>query len=96
MQILRRAFLVKLFISIPFFAALILVYIAGLSPFDLLDRSKSVASGEQKITIACEKEIALPEKIDSVEILPRYGCAHIRLEDIAATGGRSLCDGNIP
>lgn len=84
MQILRRAFLVKLFIGIPFFAALILVYIAGLSPFDLLDRSKSVASGEQKITIVCEQEIVLPEKIDSLEALADYGCAHIRLEDIAA------------
>lgn len=81
--VLKRVFSLKLFIVLPFFAALFSVYALGLSPFDLLDRSKSVASGEQKITVACEKEIALPEKIDSIDALAPYGCEHIRLENIA-------------
>ena len=83
-QILKRAVLVKFFVGIPFLVAMFLVYATGLSPFDLLDRSKSVASGEQKITIACEREVSLPEKIDSLEELSIYGCEHIRLEDIDA------------
>lgn len=83
-QVLKRAFFLNFFISLPFFAALLSIYAFGLSPFDLLDRSKSVASGEQKITIACEKEVALPEKIESPEALAAYGCEHIRLEEIGA------------
>ncbi|MEK9151097.1 MAG: O-antigen ligase family protein [Patescibacteria group bacterium] len=83
-QILKRAFFVKLFISLPFCAALLLVYISGLTPFDLLDRSKSVVSGDQKITIACGQAVSLPDRIDSLEALAGYGCEHIRLEDIAA------------
>ncbi len=81
-QVLKRAFFVKLFIGIPFFAALLLVYAFHLSPFDLLDRGKSISSGAQKITIACETPIALPAMIASMEELSTYGCEHIRLEDI--------------
>lgn len=89
-QILKRALLVKFFVAIPFAAALLLVYAAGLSPFDLLDRSKSVASGEQKITIACGRAVPLPDKIASLEALAEYGCEHIRLEDIAAKQGAGM------
>ena len=83
-QVLKRASHVMFFISIPFFLALFIVLAFNLSPFDLLDRSRSVASGQQKITIACEKEIALPEKIGSTGELAGFGCYHIRLEDITA------------
>lgn len=83
-QVLKRAFSVKLFILIPFFLALLAVFVLNLSPFNLSDRSKSVASREQKITIACEKETPLPEKINSLEELGGFGCSHIRLEDIDA------------
>lgn len=81
-QVLKRALYVKLFISIPFLLSLLAVFVFGLSPFDLMDRSKSVASGEQRITIACEKETVLPEKVGSIEELEVFGCQHIRLESI--------------
>ncbi|MFZ2299824.1 MAG: O-antigen ligase family protein [Candidatus Moraniibacteriota bacterium] len=82
-QILKRAVFVKFFVGIPFVVAVFLVYAAGLSPFDLLDRSKSISSGEQEITVACEREASLPDRIDSLDALTAYGCEHIRLEDIA-------------
>ena len=93
-QVLKRAFSVMFFIAIPFFLALLAVFVFGLSPFDLLDRSKSIASGEQKITIACEKEIVLPKKIGSIGELASFGCSHINLEDIAAerTAGRYVAE----
>lgn len=83
-QVLKRAFYVKFFISIPFFLALFSVYIFSLSPFDLINRSRSVATGQQKITVACEKEVVLPDKIRSIEELRVFGCEHIRVQDIEA------------
>ncbi|MEI8096530.1 MAG: O-antigen ligase family protein [Candidatus Moraniibacteriota bacterium] len=71
----------KLFIVIPFFLAFFVVYFSSLSPFDLLDRSKSTATGDQKITIACEKVVVLPQKITDLNELATFGCEHIRLEE---------------
>lgn len=68
-------------ILLPLGVAFLAVYSFHLSPFDLLDRSKSTATGEQKITVACEKEIALPRKVATVAELVGYGCEHIRLEE---------------
>jgi hypothetical protein len=61
--------------------ALLYITVFHLSSFDLLDRSISTATGEQKITIACKEAIALPRSIAGVEELPRYGCEFIRLEE---------------
>lgn len=83
-EILLKALQTKLFILLPFLLALFTVLVFDLSPFDLFDRTNSVASGEQKITIACEKKISLPEKISSIEELQVFGCSHINVEDIAA------------
>lgn len=81
--ILKRVLLLKLFIGIPFVMALLLISVTGLTSFDLFDRGKSVTSREQKITIACPKEIALPKKIQNVAELALYDCEHIRLEERA-------------
>lgn len=82
-SILKRALLLKLFIGIPLVMAVLLIVVTGLTSFDLLDRGKSVTSGEQMITIACQREIALPERIQDVTDLAFYGCEHIRLEERA-------------
>ena len=81
--VLTRALLLKLFIAIPFLTALLLIAVTGLTPFDLFDRGKSLTSGEQKITIACRQEIALPERIEHLTELAPYDCEHIRLEERA-------------
>lgn len=81
-EILWKTFETKLFVVMPFLLALLVISVCNLSPFNLSDRSKSIASGEQKITIACETEIVLPEKISSLEELSNFGCTHINLEAI--------------
>ncbi|MFZ2187752.1 MAG: O-antigen ligase family protein [Candidatus Moraniibacteriota bacterium] len=82
--VLQEILRIKLSLLAPLFLAFFLVYFSGLSPFDLFDRSRSTATGEQRITVACEKEIVLPEKIARAEALRPYGCEHIRLEEVAA------------
>lgn len=82
-QVLKRATHVFLFIALPIFLALACIAVFQLTPFDVFDRGKSISSGEQKITIACDQEQAVPEKISSLEVLSEYGCRHINLEDIA-------------
>lgn len=81
--ILKRVILLKLFIAIPFLTALLLISVTGLTPFDLFDRGKSLTSGEQKITVSCREEIALPERIEHLTELALYDCEHIRLEERA-------------
>lgn len=54
----------------------------GLTRFDLLGRAGSTASGLQSITIACENEREVPEKILGLEELAPLGCRHIDLEAI--------------
>ena len=83
--VLGEMFRMKLFILVPFLLAFFLVYFSGLSPFDLLDRSKSTATGEQKITVACDQDFGLPvlpEKIESLDQLSFFHCRHIRLEEV--------------
>lgn len=80
--LLSHMFRTSLFFFLPFVGALGVVLVSGLSPFDLLDRSRSTATGAQKITVSCRSEIALPEKISVTEELTNYGCTHIRLEEI--------------
>ena len=61
--------------------ALILVYAFHLTTFKLFERAQSTG-GMQKITIACEKEVALPSFIPNINELNNYACQHINLEDI--------------
>lgn len=81
-DILLRLARTGLLIVLPFIVALLIISLFRLSPFDLLDRSRSTATGEQKITVACPSETILPAKIASTEELISYGCVHIRLEEI--------------
>ena len=72
--------------------ALVLVTVSGLTRFDIQDRLSSTATGEQVITVACNTPTQLPETISSVEVLPTYGCQHIRLEEkeILKNAGMSI------
>ncbi|MGK2848860.1 MAG: O-antigen ligase family protein [Minisyncoccota bacterium] len=81
MYVLKRMFFLQSFITVPFLLAMSVVIIFHLTPFDLFDRSKSVVSGEQKITVSCQQPVVLPEKINSLEELSLYHCGHIQLEN---------------
>jgi hypothetical protein len=63
--------------------SLLIIYGFNLTNFQLFNRVAST-SGMQKITVACESKfnLDLPEKIDNISELERYGCRHINLEDI--------------
>jgi hypothetical protein len=64
-------------------ASLLIIYSFNLTNFQLWSRAVSTG-GMQKITIACESRtvLDLPEKIEDVLELKKYGCRHINLEDI--------------
>jgi len=82
---LIRFFSLKASLVVPFFIAIIGVSLFSLSPFDLLDRTKSTATGEQKITVSCEEESTLsllPERIQTIDELSSFHCKHILLEEI--------------
>lgn len=69
-------------IGIMIICSLVVVYILGLTRFQLGSRAVSTG-GLQTITIACESgDIAVPEQIASINDLAQYSCRHINLEDI--------------
>lgn len=59
-----------------------LVYFFNLSSFHLANRAESSFSGMQKITVSCEENSAVPEKIKNIEELAEFNCKHINLEEI--------------
>ncbi|PIR73494.1 MAG: hypothetical protein COU40_02020 [Candidatus Moranbacteria bacterium CG10_big_fil_rev_8_21_14_0_10_35_21] len=59
-----------------------IVYFFNLTSFQLFNRAQSTGTGLQKITIACEKRVVLPETIADIEELKKHDCKHINLEDI--------------
>ncbi len=69
-------------IALLFAVSLGVIHFGELSKFDVLDRFRSAATSEQKITIACEKNSRIPESITSAEKLENYNCRHINLEEI--------------
>ncbi len=72
-------------VTFIFFAvatSLLAIGVFHLTDFQLFNRAQSTTSGLQKITIACQKNINLPEKIKDVSELEAYGCQHINLEEI--------------
>lgn len=73
-------------------ASLGVVMVFHLTTFQLSNRAQSVASGLQKITVACETDTALPEKIGTIDELAAYGCRHITLEEkeMVRTGGETV------
>lgn len=63
--------------------ALGIVKLFGLSSFELANRAQSTASGLQEITVSCDREKSeVPQKIENVSELNKYGCRHINLEEI--------------
>jgi O-antigen ligase len=74
----------KLFILTSIICSLFLVYLFQLTTFQIFNRVQSVKSGEQKITVSCLENIALPKKIGSLDELNSFGCRHINLEEISA------------
>ena len=58
------------------------VHVFHLTNFQLFNRAQSASSGLQKITVACNEDVQLPEKIGGVSELEQYNCRHIKLEDI--------------
>lgn len=65
--------------------AICIVFGFHLTPFELGNRSQSVVSGLQEITIAClgeDTSSALPYSVEYLEDLERLGCEHINLEEI--------------
>ena len=79
----RRIIKIKLSVLAVFFFSLLAVYFLHLTTFQLWNRALSTG-GMQKITISCQENIALPEKISSLEELIKYNCRHINLEEITA------------
>lgn len=74
-------------VSITLFVAIGAVFLFHLSPFQFLNRIQSTESGLQKITVACESDVMLPEKVAHVDDLAVFGCRHIDLEVIEAERG---------
>ncbi|MCX6761909.1 MAG: O-antigen ligase family protein [Candidatus Moranbacteria bacterium] len=74
---------IKLGIIATFIVSLGVICCFPLTTFQLFNRAVSTG-GTQKITISCESNIALPEKISSLEDLTALNCRHINLEEITA------------
>jgi hypothetical protein len=75
---------------IAFVLALLVAVDVPLTRFDLFNRASSTATGQQMITIACEKPTILPERIQTIEELTPYGCRHITLEESMALQGQGF------
>lgn len=80
----RRFFREAVIIFIIFVISISVIRIGKLSKFDLSDRARSAATSEQKITIACESNLNIPQVVSSADELAKFGCRHINLEEIAA------------
>lgn len=74
-------------LSLSLLVALGAVLLFHLSPFQFLNRIQSTGSGLQKITVACESDVTLPEKVAHVDDLSAFGCRHIDLEAIESEQG---------
>lgn len=79
---LRKFFENTAAVAFVILLSLFSIYVFKLSKFDIFDRARSAATSEQKITIACEKNIALPETIASIDELAKFSCRYINLEEI--------------
>jgi hypothetical protein len=79
-----------IYILASIFASVGFIYIFHLTNFQLFNRIQSTETGLQKITVACNQNVSLPEKINDVSELVKYNCRHINLEDI----GKEKTQGN--
>ncbi len=73
----------KFFIGVPviFGVALGVISFFSLTRFELGERFTSTGTGEQSITIACEKNAHPPQTIQDTQELASFGCQHINLEE---------------
>jgi hypothetical protein len=82
----KKTIHIKLGIICSLIISLAIVYIFHLTNFQLFNRIQSTGTGMQKITISCYARNAdprsLPEEINNIAELEKYGCRHINLEDI--------------
>jgi len=62
--------------------SLITIHFGKLSRFDIFDRVRSAATSEQKITIACENNLNIPQTVADTDELAKFSCQHINLEEI--------------
>jgi len=69
--------------AVSVLAVILAVQWVPLTNFELGNRAQSSVSGLQEITISCERDGVLPERIADVSELASYGCRHIDLEEIA-------------
>lgn len=58
------------------------VYFFKLTNFQLGNRVQSTTSGNQEITIACQRDVEIPQPLESVSELGQYACRHINLEEL--------------
>lgn len=63
-------------------ASLAAISFGKLSKFDIFDRARSAATSEQKITIACDSSLNIPQVVSNTNELANYGCKFINLEEI--------------
>jgi hypothetical protein len=62
--------------------ALVLVVSVPLTDFDLVGRVNSVGTGQQKITVSCERGGSVPTSVSTIDGLSAFGCRHINLDEI--------------
>lgn len=79
----KKAMLFFGVVATSFLVAASIVSVFHLSSFQFFNRLQSTGSGLQKITVACLKEVSLPEKISTVDELAALDCRQIDLEVIA-------------
>lgn len=80
----KATFFLGLKILTSLVIAVILIYIFNLTNFQLDNRIQSAGTGLQQITVACDRKINLPAKIDTDSDLAPYSCQQIDLQAIAA------------
>ncbi len=77
-QILKNVLVLGLLSSLAVFV----VGFTGLSTFHFGNRAASSISGQQLITISCERNTELPYEIRTMDELDIFGCRHIDLEEV--------------
>lgn len=80
--IVKKKIQLILFLLISILLSVGAIFIFRLTNFELGNRIQSTTSGDQEITIACQREVNIESPIENVNELKKYGCEHINLEDV--------------
>lgn len=78
----RKTIAIKIPIVVAIILSVVIVYIFHLTNFQLFNRAQSTGSGLQKITVSCQDDQQLPDSINTIDELEKFGCRHINLEEI--------------